>query len=160
VTKRWRRIPSALAFAATLTVQACATGGGRGEAAAVPRGWPVKASKAVVTSLFGAPRGRSTHQGIDLSMPKGSKVWSTAPGRVTFAGKSGDFGRLVVVDHGGGWETRYAHLKSIEVKRGKKVDRRQTVGTVGKSGNASGYHLHYEIRRNGTAVDPVPYLVK
>jgi murein DD-endopeptidase MepM/ murein hydrolase activator NlpD len=114
----------------------------------------------VVTSLYGAPRGRSTHRGIDLSIPKGSKVWSTAPGRVVFAGKSGDFGRLVVVDHGDGWETRYAHLKSIEVKKGKQVNRGQTIGTVGKSGNASGYHLHYEVRRNGSPVDPVPYLVK
>jgi murein DD-endopeptidase MepM/ murein hydrolase activator NlpD len=79
---------------------------------------------------------------------------------VIFAGKSGAFGRLVVVDHGGGWETRYAHLKSIEVKKGKRVDRGRTIGTVGKSGNASGYHLHYEVRRHGKPVDPVPFLVK
>jgi murein DD-endopeptidase MepM/ murein hydrolase activator NlpD len=91
-------------------------------------------------------------------MPKGSKVKSTAPGRVSYAGRSGDFGRLVVIDHGGGWETRYAHLKSIEVKRGKKIERGTVVGTVGKSGNASGYHLHYEIRRDGRAVDPGGYL--
>jgi len=64
----------------------------------------------------------------------------------------------VVVDHGGGWQTRYAHLKRIKVKEGKKVDRGDVIGTVGKSGNATGNHLHYEVLRHGHPVNPRPYL--
>ncbi len=76
-----------------------------------PSGWPISSDKATVTSNFGAPRRGYSHQGIDLAAPSGTTVRSTADGRVAFAGKSGDFGRLVVIDHGGGWETCYAHLK-------------------------------------------------
>ncbi len=64
----------------------------------------------------------------------------------------------MVVAHGGGWQTRYAHLKRIKVKEGKKIDRGDVIGTVGKSGNATGNHLHYEVRRHGNPVDPRPYL--
>ncbi len=74
--------------------------------------------------------------------------------RVTFAGKSRNFGRLVVIDHGGGWETRYAHLKKINAAKGKRVQRGDVIGSVGHSGNASGDHLHYEVRYDGDAVDP------
>ncbi len=120
----------------------------------VPSGSPIPLDRATVTSSYGVPRGGHSHQGIDLAAPPGTKVKSTADGRVTFAGKSGDFGRLVVIDHGGGWETRYAHLKKITVGRGDRVRRGDGVGTVGHSGNASGDHLHYEVRYDGDAVDP------
>jgi murein DD-endopeptidase MepM/ murein hydrolase activator NlpD len=120
----------------------------------VPSGWPIPSHTATVTSGFGAPRRGYAHQGIDLAAPSGTTVRSTAGGRVTFAGKSGDFGRLVVVDHGGGWETRYAHLKKITVGRGDRIRRGDALGAVGHSGNASGDHLHYEIRYEGRAVDP------
>ena len=83
---------------------------------------------------------------------------ATADGRVTFAGKSGAYGRLVVIDHGGGWETRYAHLHRIGVDDGDRVRRGDRLGTVGHSGNASGDHLHYEVRRHGVPVDPRPTL--
>jgi len=96
--------------------------------------------------------------GVDLTAPKGTKVRTTADGRVSFAGRSGDFGRLVIVEHSGGYETRYAHLKSIEVKKGGKLKRGAILGTVGKSGNATGFHLHYEVRLQGTAVNPKSYL--
>ena len=124
----------------------------------VPAGWPIPATKVTVTSIFGAPRGRSRHQGIDLAAAHGTQVRATAGGRVVFAGRSGDFGRLVIIDHGGGWETRCAHLRTIEVKDGARVDRGDPVGTVGHSGNASGDHLHYEVRHNGAPVDPWPTL--
>ena len=113
---------------------------------------------AVISSWYGVPRGNSQHRGIDLSAAKGSLVVATAPGRVSFAGKSGDFGRLVVIDHDDGWRTRYAHLKKIMTKEGKRVDRGQVIGTVGKSGNATGYHLHYEVLHNGANRNPEPYL--
>jgi murein DD-endopeptidase MepM/ murein hydrolase activator NlpD len=87
-------------------------------------------------------------------------VRATADGVVSFAARAGKFGRMVVVDHGGGWQTRYAHLKKIRIERGDRVRRGTEVGTVGHSGNATGNHVHYEILRNGTPVDPRPYLVR
>jgi murein DD-endopeptidase MepM/ murein hydrolase activator NlpD len=141
-----------------LGILGCASGRRAGDTEAVPHGWPVARHSAVVTSEFGATRGRFRHQGIDMAAPAGTKVTATADGVVSFAGRSGDFGRLVVVDHGGGWQTRYAHLKRIKVKEGKKIDRGDVIGTVGKSGNATGNHLHYEVRHHEHPVNPRPYL--
>jgi murein DD-endopeptidase MepM/ murein hydrolase activator NlpD len=141
-----------------LGLSSCASGSRGVESSVMPKGWPVPYDIATVSSSFGAQRGSSRHQGLDLSVPKGTAVRTTADGKVIFAGKAGDFGRLVVVDHGNGYETRYAHLKSIEVTKGRKVKRGAVVGRVGKSGNATGYHLHYEIRLQGTPVNPRSYL--
>lgn len=138
--------------------QGCASSRPGDQTRVVPSGWPVARDLAVITSSFGAPRSGSRHEGIDLSAPAGTQVRATADGVVNFAGRSGDFGRLVVIDHGDGWQTRYAHLKKIIVKKGKSVARGTVLGKVGKSGNATGYHLHYEIRRHGKAVDPRPML--
>jgi len=91
-------------------------------------------------------------------LPRGTRVSATADGVVTFAARSGDYGRMVVIDHGGGWETRYAHLHRIRVEQGDRVHRGNAVGTVGHSGNASGNHVHYEIRYRGVVVDPGPTL--
>ena len=154
---RLRRVVFFAAWAAILVVQGCASSRGV-ERSLIPRGWPVPYDIARISSDFGAPRGSSRHQGLDLTAPKGTKVRATADGRVIFAGKSGAFGRLVVIQHSGGYETRYAHLKSIEVKRGRKLKRGTVIGTVGKSGNATGFHLHYEVRLQGTPVNPRSYL--
>jgi len=118
----------------------------------------VTGSKVVITSEFGSPRGHTRHQGVDLSAPAGTAVRATADGTVVFAGRSGAYGRTVLIDHGGGWKTRYAHLKRIKVEHGKRVTRGTIVGTVGHSGNASGAHLHYEVLRGGAPIDPRPYL--
>jgi len=127
-------------------------------AAGVPSGWPLPCDLGVVSSSFGAPRGRSTHQGVDFRAPRGTKVVATADGVVSFAGRTGDYGRMVVIDHGNGWETRYAHLHRIKVETGDRVRRGREIGTVGHSGNASGAHLHYEVHRQGIAIDPRPTL--
>jgi len=127
-------------------------------AAGVPSGWPLPRDLGVVSSSFGAPRGRSTHQGVDFRAPRGTKVVATADGVVSFAGRTGDYGRMVVIDHGNGWETRYAHLHRIKVEKGDRVRRGRELGTVGHSGNASGAHLHYEVHRQGIAIDPRPTL--
>jgi murein DD-endopeptidase MepM/ murein hydrolase activator NlpD len=113
---------------------------------------------AAVSSPFGARRGGSWHQGLDLSAPKGSPVWATAAGTVILAEREGAWGRMVLIDHGNGYRTRYAHLKRIKVTRGGRVVRGDTIGTVGESGRASGPHLHYEVLREGEPVDPRPYL--
>ncbi|MCJ7754726.1 MAG: M23 family metallopeptidase [Thermoanaerobaculales bacterium] len=146
------------AWVAASVLQGCASGRGGVESSAIPRGWPVPYDVARISSVFGEHRGSSRHKGLDLTAPKGTKVRTTADGRATFAGRSGDFGRLVVVEHGDGYETRYAHLKRIEVTKGKKVKRGAVVGTVGESGNATGPHLHYEVRLQGTPVNPKSYL--
>ena len=127
-------------------------------AATVPSGWPLPGDVGVVSSSFGAPRGRSAHQGVDFSAPRGTKVVATADGVVSFAGRTGDYGRMVVVDHGNGWETRYAHLHRIKVEKGDRLRRGRELGTVGHSGNAGGDHLHYEVLRHGVPIDPRPTL--
>jgi murein DD-endopeptidase MepM/ murein hydrolase activator NlpD len=113
---------------------------------------------AVVSSVFGARRGGSWHQGLDLSAPKGTPVWATADGVVVEAGRKGAYGRMVLIEHGNGYRTRYAHLKHIKVGRGARVARGDTIGTVGASGNATGSHLHYEVLLDGRPVDPRPFL--
>ncbi len=125
---------------------------------AAPSGWPVERSIVVVTAEFGSPRGGSHHQGIDLAAPAGTPVRVTADGKVVIAERDGRYGRTIVVDHGGGFRTRYAHLKRIEVKDGKRVRHGDVIGRVGSSGNASGAHLHYEVLKNGVPVNPRPYL--
>jgi len=154
--KRWLVVLCAVA--GSIAVQSCASGRQGVEPSAVPRGWPVPYDVARISSAFGVSRGSSRHRGLDLTAPKGTKVRTTADGRVTFAGRSGDFGRLVVVEHADGYETRYAHLKRIEVTKGKKVKRGAVLGSVGESGNATGPHLHYEVRLQGTPVNPKSYL--
>lgn len=141
-----------------VALQACASGRSTQQRSEIPSGWPVERSKVVVTAEFGVPRGHSRHEGIDLAAPAGTPVRSTGDGRVIVAEKDGSYGRTVVVDHGGGIRTRYAHLKKIEISEGRRVERGDLIGRVGKSGNASGTHLHYEVLRNGVPVDPRAYL--
>ena len=152
--------PAAALAALLLVVSALAgcASSGKHAATSVPSGWPLPGDLGVVSSSFGAPRGRSTHQGVDFRAPRGTKVVATADGVVSFAGRSGDYGRMVVLDHGNGWETRYAHLHRIKVDKGDRVRRGRTLGTVGESGKADGNHLHYELRRDGVPIDPRPTL--
>ena len=83
---------------------------------------------------------------------------ATAAGKVVVAERERKYGRTVVIDHGHGFRTRYAHLKRIAVEHGERVRRGEVIGKVGKSGNASGFHLHYEVIRGGAATDPRPYM--
>lgn len=97
---------------------------------------------------------KSFHEGIDLAAVKGTKVAVSGPGVVVQAGKAGSYGNLVVVDHGGGLETRYAHLDSMSVEVGQQVAAGEIVGRVGQTGRVTGPHLHFEVRRAGKAIDP------
>lgn len=105
--------------------------------------------------LIGMP---AMHAGLDFRAPTGSPAMVTAPGTVIKAGWNGGYGRMVEVDHGNGYSTRYAHLSKIRVKVGQKLSTGDTVGDVGSSGRSTGPHLHYEIRRDGDAIDPVRFL--
>lgn len=145
-------------LALAVLLQGCASGRQVRQPSGVPSGWPVAPAKVVVTAEFGAPRGRAGHEGIDLAAPSGTSVWATADGAVVVAGKEKRYGKTVVIDHGSGYRTRYAHLKKIETKKGKRVRRGDVIGRVGKSGNASGAHLHYEVLKNGVPVNPRGFL--
>jgi len=116
--------------------------------------------RATLTSAFGAARpsangGVRAHAGVDLAAPLGSPVTASLPGRVSKAGWSGGYGLLVVVQHGNGLESRYGHLSSIRVAPGQLVAQGQLVGLVGSTGHSTGPHLHYEIRRDGRALNPL-----
>jgi murein DD-endopeptidase MepM/ murein hydrolase activator NlpD len=112
-----------------------------------------------ISSDFGIRRDpfhgrRRQHRGIDLSAPLGAPVVAARSGTVRFAGDRGGYGNLVIVDHGGGVETWYAHLDRIDVSPGSRVAAGRDLGTVGQTGRATGPHLHFEVRENGVAVDP------
>lgn len=98
--------------------------------------------------------GLRTHLGIDIPDPIGTPVRAVSSGTVTFAGWSRGYGNMVRIDHGDGNETRYAHLSSITVVPGA-VDQGAVIGNVGSTGRSTGAHLHFEVRQNGAAVDPV-----
>lgn len=101
--------------------------------------------------LLGTPR---FHKGIDLKAAYGREVPAAAAGRVTFAGEQGGYGQTVVVEHAGGFTTRYAHLSSIAVSAGQQLADGVVIGRVGQSGRATGPHLHFEVTRDGKALDP------
>ena len=105
--------------------------------------------------LLGTP---AMHSGMDFRAPQGSDAHVTAAGTVISAGWNGGYGRMVEVQHEGGFTTRYGHLSKILVKEGQKLSAGAVVGKVGSSGRSTGPHLHYEVRRNGDALNPVRFL--
>ena len=117
-------------------------------------GWPVSGS---VVSGFGMRSGRM-HEGIDITASSGTPVRSSATGNVIYAGWLGGYGNLVVVDHGGGLSTAYAHNSSFASSIGQSVAAGQVIAYSGNTGNSSGPHVHFEVRVNGSAVDPLAYL--
>ncbi len=98
------------------------------------------------------------HKGVDVAAYEGAKVVSTADGVVTFIGRKGGYGKLVVVDHGFGISTRYGHSKKILVKEGERVKRGQAIATIGMTGNTTGAHVHYEVSINDRHVNPWRFL--
>ncbi|RAL23334.1 M23 family metallopeptidase [Thermoflavimicrobium daqui] len=118
--------------------------------------WPVVGT---LTSKYGWRNGRP-HKGIDIwhAARSHTPIHSALHGVVTRAGYSSSYGNLVVIDHGNGWVTYYAHLSRILVSKGQKVTTGQILGMMGKTGDATGYHLHFEIRKNGQAINPLSLL--
>ena len=108
--------------------------------------------------MFGASRGGRRHAGVDLRSPKGSPIYAADSGTVVRVTNKGSYGKMIAISHGGGVETRYAHCDTMSVSVGDKVKKGQKIGTVGRTGNATGYLLHFEVRINGTAVNPMNYL--
>ena len=116
--------------------------------------WPVNGT---LTSPFGYRWGR-LHEGIDISVPEGTPVRAAKPGRVILAAYTGGYGNYTCVDHGGGLSSCYAHQSSFAVSPGDQVAQGDVIGYSGNTGSSTGPHLHFEIRVNGTAVDPLGYL--
>lgn len=130
--------------------------------ACTPSVRPVK--KGWYTSLFGYRKSPFTglkefHKGLDIGAAHGSPVVSTANGRVTFVGKKGGLGKTMVVDHGHGMVTRYAHLDKFLKKKGESVNRGEAIALVGDTGRSTGPHLHYEVRLNGLPINPQRYIL-
>ena len=126
----------------------------------IPLGWPVKG---VITSGYGKrthPRTGETafHSGIDISAPIGTEVKATADGIVVFSGWTAGSGYTILIEHGHGFTTVYAHNKKNLVKVGQRVKRGDVIALLGDTGVTSGPHLHYEVWKNGTPVNPLSYL--
>lgn len=118
--------------------------------------WPVEGTDVYnISSYFGDGR---NHKGTDILAPKGTPIYAAEDGKVTYVGWESGYGYYCVVDHGDGISTLYAHCSSIAAVEGQRVSRGDYIAAVGITGRASAYHLHFEVRINGTAVDARPYL--
>ncbi len=120
------------------------------------RGW--------TTSKFGYRKSpftgrREFHKGYDISTKKGSPILATADGVVTFVGRKGLMGNTIIINHGHGMVTRYAHCDKFLKKRGEKVERWEQIATVGNTGRSTGPHVHYQVELNGVPVNPEKYML-
>jgi len=117
--------------------------------------WPAEGG--YISSKMGYRWG-SYHRGIDIARPSGYSIKSADNGVVTFTGWDGTYGNKVVINHNNGLETTYAHLSSIAVSVGETVPQGTTIGKMGSTGRSTGVHLHFEVRKNGSLVNPLSYL--
>ncbi len=123
--------------------------------------WPVEG---VITGRFGMWRGRRHrghyHAGVDIAAPKGTSIVAPLEGTVTFVGRKGGYGLTVLIDHGKGVSTLYAHQSQVMISEGDTVKKGQVISKVGNSGRSTGPHLHYEVRFEGRAVNPLAWTEK
>ncbi|MET1756875.1 M23 family metallopeptidase [Novosphingobium sp. RD2P27] len=149
--------PAAIAAAGNLTMPSMA----EPQFPSIPSNAPLSFVR--VTSAFGLRAhpllgGTRAHAGIDLAAPMATPIRATADGVVTHAGSKGGYGLLVAIKHGAGLQTRYGHMSRIAVAPGERVTKNSIIGYVGSTGRSTGPHLHYEVLRNGRAVNPLPYM--
>ncbi len=109
----------------------------------------------MISAYWGDGRG---HKAIDFAGDTGSPIFAAKAGTVTFSGWDGNYGYAVVIDHGNGYETRYAHASALCVRKGAKVSQGQQIAKLGNTGRSTGPHLHFEILKNGSQVNPAPYI--
>jgi murein DD-endopeptidase MepM/ murein hydrolase activator NlpD len=128
---------------------------------ATPSIWPVHGWLSAGYGMRADPfnGNRDFHPGLDISADKGTPIFATAAGKVELAAPSGDYGNLVIVNHGYGLVTRYGHLSRFSVWQGRDVKRGDIIGYVGSTGRATGPHLHYEVLANGKLMNPLQLLV-
>ncbi|MDD3845973.1 MAG: peptidoglycan DD-metalloendopeptidase family protein [Syntrophorhabdaceae bacterium] len=127
---------------------------------ATPQGWPIQGQ---ISSRFGTRHHpvtgvRSHHSGLDMRAPRGTPIKATADGIVSYSGWSGGNGHIIVIEHGYGFSTAYAHNKENFVKVGQMVKKGQQIAASGSTGMSTGPHLHYEVWKNGKPVDPAQFL--
>ena len=120
------------------------------------RGWTTSKFGYRISPFTGR---REFHKGFDIATKKGSPILATADGVVTFAGRKGLFGNTIMISHGHGMVTRYAHCDKFLKKRGEKVKRWEQIATVGNTGRSTGPHVHYQVELNGVPVNPEKYML-
>jgi len=128
----------------------------------IPNNWPIIGG-GFITSGFGMRRSPFTgkwamHQGVDISWWPGAPIRATADGVVVFAGMKGGYGRTIQIQHEYGFQTLYAHCSRLVAYEGKKVNKGEIIAFLGRTGRATGFHLHYEVRIGTTAVDPMIFM--
>ena len=116
---------------------------------------PLTGGSFVISSYYGDGRG---HKGMDLAADRGTGIYAAAAGTVVSSGFDGAYGYSVVIDHGNGLRTRYAHASALKVAKGATVEQGDLLALVGSTGNSTGNHLHFEVLVNETRVDPAPYI--
>jgi peptidase, M23 family len=126
----------------------------------MPSIWP---AKGVISSTFGARQdpvygGGAFHEGLDIANDTGTTVVATAAGTVTYAGYNGGYGNEIEIDHGNGFVTKYGHNSALLVQVGMTVKKGQSIALMGSTGKSTGSHVHYEVRVNGVATDPLLFL--
>lgn len=136
----------------------------KAELASLPTISPVSASDAWISSPFGFRISPFTglkefHSGLDISAARGTPILATGDGIVSFVGRKGGLGKTVKIKHNRHFETIYGHLLNYNVKAGQKVRRGEIIGFLGKTGRTTGYHVHYEIRKDKKPVNPYPYIL-
>jgi len=119
--------------------------------------WPVNPSVGHVTSPYG-PRGRGFHSGVDHAAPHGTTIRAADNGVVEYSGWRAQYGKLIIIDHSNGFKTYYAHNSSNYVSAGETVKKGQAIGEIGTTGNATGAHLHFELHKNGSHINPYNYV--
>lgn len=118
--------------------------------------WPVDSAR--MTRGF-LPHKRKPHLGIDLAAPRGTPILAAQNGTVIYAGREfRGYGKMVLIESGDGWATLYAHFDKILISEGQRVHKGEVIGAMGRTGRATGVHLHFELRRNRGPIDPLPML--
>ena len=122
----------------------------------------VKPVTGTITSRFGAMEDirDHSHKGMDIAAPKGTPIKAAADGTVTYSGEMGGYGNLVIITHKNGIQTYYGHCSKLYVSVGKDIKAGDIIAAVGSTGNSTGNHLHFEIRKNRTQINPQKYLYK
>jgi murein DD-endopeptidase MepM/ murein hydrolase activator NlpD len=119
--------------------------------------WPLKSFN--IGQVYGWRTKRRMHEGLDLGAPRGTPVFAAEAGRVLYVGdRLKGFGNMVILDHGDNWTTVYAHLLKSTIRQGTEVVKGESIGLVGRTGRASGYHLHFEVRKGADPMDPLLFL--